>query len=331
MDLKSKIQKDVLLSPLTTFKIGGPAKYFVEAESIEEIREFCGWAKDNLPGLPADRQVFVLGGGSNVLISDKGFNGLVIRIKPCLPAGRNQELRIKNNEVVVGAGVPLAKLVAETAKAGLSGLEWAVGIPGTVGGAIAGNAGAFSKSISDSVKEVKVFDTEELKIKNYESEDCDFGYRDSIFSARSGDLLVFSAVLKLKKEKSEIIRQKIKDYVKQRTESFVVGQACAGCFFKNIEWRRKDMGKEKILQKFPELKQFADKPKISVGFLIDYLGLRGKKIGGAMISSQHANFIINSKDATAEHVLMLSGLIKQRVFNHYGFALENEVRLIGFD
>jgi UDP-N-acetylmuramate dehydrogenase len=315
MGLKSKILSNVLLAPYTSFKIGGPAKYFAEAESIDEIQEFCEWAH-NMP-------VFVLGGGSNVLISDKGLNGLVIRIENC-------KLKIVNCSVCVDTGALLSKLVSETTNAGLSGLEWAIGIPGTVGGAVCGNAGAFGEAISGVIKSVNVLDINNITIKQYNNLNCNFSYRESVFK-HDPKLIILDAVLALKKEKPDAIKGRMKNCFKQRTGSFAQGQKCAGCFFKNLEWKRKDIDKEYILSNFPELRKFADKPKISAGFLIDFLGFKGKRIGDAMVSDKHANFILNVGSAKAEQVMMLAGLIKNKIFSHYGFALEEEVQLIGFD
>jgi len=324
-----KIQKNVLLAPYTTFKVGGLAKYFAEAETAEEIQKFCGWARDkNTP-------VFVLGGGSNILISDKGFDGLVIKIKD----SSNQDIEFwpgpKDSKVTkIWAGMPLASLVSKTIFNNLAGLEWAIEISGTVGGAIAGNTGAFGQSISDSIKKIEVFDMGESRIKNYELGDCDFAYRDSVFSASDGrnnsNLIILSAVLGFKKEKAEVIEEKLKNNLKQRTSAFSDSAKCAGSFFKNIEWKRKDIDKVMVLKKFPDLKQFANKPKISAGFLIESVGLKGERIGNAMVSDKHANFILNLDNTKTEEIIMLSALIKSRINAHYGFNLEEEVRLIGF-
>jgi UDP-N-acetylmuramate dehydrogenase len=314
------IKKNVSLAPYTTFKIGGPAKYFSEANSTKEIAEVCDWAeKRKVP-------VLALGGGSNVLISDKGFDGLVIKIK-------NSKLKIsakggfasgeKNSTIECEAGVPLAKLVSEAAKVGLSGLEWAVGIPGTVGGAINGNSGAFGKSIGEAVETVKAM--EKLKIINFGEDDCRFGYRQSIFK-RNPSLIIFSAVLRLKKEKPKKIQENIKNFLKERAESNPFGHS-AGCFFVNPAWDEAG-DKQTLIAKFPELKQFEDKPKISAGFLIENVGLKGKKINGAMVSEKHANFILNTGRAKAKDVLDLADLIKKKIFERYGFNLVEEVVIV---
>jgi len=315
------IQKNVLLAPYTTFKIGGPAKYFVETKSVEEIQEFCKWAQDkNIP-------IFVLGGGSNVLISDKGFDGLVLKIQ-------NAKIKIQNDNskskiITAEAGVQLAKLVSETAKRGLSGLEWAVGIPGTVGGAIAGNASCFGGQMADVIEKVQVLDLNDLSIFDLKNFECDFGYHESVFKNSPG-LIILGVHFILKTGVKDEILKNIQEVTKKRTKVQPIKEKSAGCFFKNLDWKRHDMDKARLLKKFPEFKQFSDKSKISVGFLIDYLGLKGRNIGDANVSNEHANFILNCGNATAEQMVMLTSLIKSRVNTRYGFNLEEEVNLIGF-
>ncbi|MFH0803599.1 MAG: UDP-N-acetylmuramate dehydrogenase [Candidatus Tagabacteria bacterium] len=306
------IQKNILLAPYTAFKIGGPAKYFSEAKNSEEIKEVCKYAKEK------ELPILVLGGGSNVLISDKGFNGLVIKVQ-------SSKFKVQSSKIIAEAGMPLAKLVAEATKNNLTGLEWAIGIPGTIGGAINGNSGAFGKSMSERLEEANVFDIADSKIKIFKNNDCKFSYRNSIFK-HNQNLIILSAILRLKKGEKEKMQNLLKDYAKQRIESNPIGYS-AGCFFKNIEWQ--EVGdKAELIKKFPELNKFNDKPKISVGFLIEQAGLKGKKIGGAVVSEKHAAFIINSGKAAADDVINLSNLIKQKVSERYGLNLEEETVIV---
>ncbi len=319
------IHKNVLLAPYTTFKVGGLARYFSKVKSIDEMLEVCSWAKNkNIP-------IFILGGGSNVLFSDKGFNGLVVKFKPTI----NEDVKFFTGKgdlkiTEINAGMSLSNLVSKSVEAGLSGLEWAVGIPGTVGGAIFGNAGAFGRNIADSLKMVNVLDTRDLTIKQFNNFDCNFGYRNSVFSSGERNLIILSASFIFKKENNGVVQSIMEGHKKQRNRSFSVTQKCAGCFFKNIDWKRRDVDKKVMLKKFPELKVFSDKPKIPAGFLIDKMKLKGKRMGDARVSKQHANFILNSSNARADQILMLSGFIKDKIYSHYGLALEEEVRLIGF-
>lgn len=311
------IQKNIALASHTTFKIGGPAKYFSEAKSIDEIQELCLWAqKEKIP-------VAIIGGGSNVLVSDRGFDGLVIKIK-------NQKLEINDDLIYCEAGVPLAKLAAEAVKNELAGLEWAIGIPGTVGGAINGNAGAFSKSTSENVKEVRVLDLRRLSFQGeiFKKEDCKFEYRNSIFKKNS-NLIILAGVFRLARGKKEEMRAVLKEYAGQRMGSQPAGYS-AGCFFKNPSWPGKEEERRELMKKFPELEKFSQRPKIGAGFLIESAGLRGKKTDNAMISEKHACFIINGGEARAENIIELASLAKEKVKKKYGINLEYEVQLIGF-
>ncbi len=312
------IQKDIVLAPYTTFKIGGPAKYFSEAESVDEVQELLNWANEQK--VP----VFVLGGGSNVLIADKGFDGLVIKIK-------NSNLEIQDSIIECDAGVPLAKLVLESTKAGLSGLEWAIGIPGTVGGAINGNAGAYGKSMFETIKTVKVIETDKppFQIIELTKDECGFKYRNSIFK-NNKNFIIISAELHLKKGNGIEIQKMIKDYASQRAGSNPFGPPAggsAGCFFVNPGWEGL-RNKEELIREFPELAQFADKPKISAGFLIEQCSLKGKKIGSAAVSDKHANFIMNNGNATAQDILNLTNLIKEKIRKNYGIDLKSEVVVV---
>ncbi|OHA13101.1 MAG: UDP-N-acetylenolpyruvoylglucosamine reductase [Candidatus Tagabacteria bacterium RIFCSPLOWO2_01_FULL_39_11] len=311
------IQENVILAPFTTFKIGGPARFFSVSSSEDELIGLIKWAKEKK--LP----VFALGGGSNILVSDKGFDGLVIKIQ-------NPKYEIKNLNIFTEAGVPFAKLIFESAKSELTGLEWGAGIPGTIGGATNGNAGAFGEDISASIEKARVFDVKDFSVKEFNNKMCGFQYRDSVFK-KNPDLIILSLVLKLQKGNAGEINESIKDALKQRNESHGAGVKSAGCVFKNIPWGRKDIDKDYLTGALPDLKKYGHFPRFSAGFIIDSLGLRGKKLGDAMVLEKHANFIVNLEKAKAEHIIMLIGLIKERVDHKYGIKLEEEIQLVGFD
>ncbi len=293
------IQKNVSLADYTSFRIGGPARYFFEAKTKQDVIKAVKTAKR------LDLPFFILGEGSNILVSDQGFDGLIIRVK-------NQELRIKNTDkkskvIVAGAGLLLGELVNTSIENNLTGLEWAVGIPGTVGGAISGNAGAKGKSIADVVEEVEVFCANDLKIKNYKVKDCKFSYRDSIFKYNR-NLIILSAGFCLKKGNTQRSREILKQILKERAEKIPTGYS-AGCIFKN-----------------PTPHHFSQKSGGgSAGELIEKCGLKGFSIGGAKVSFQHANFIINTGKATAKDVLNLINLIKRVVKDKTGIKLQEEI------
>ncbi|OGZ31002.1 MAG: UDP-N-acetylenolpyruvoylglucosamine reductase [Candidatus Niyogibacteria bacterium RIFCSPLOWO2_01_FULL_45_48] len=310
------IQENIELASHTVFKIGGPAKYFCETASANELAEAVLWAKEkNVP-------FFVLGAGSNVLVSDKGFEGLVIKNKA---TGIKLGHSVSKLVIEAEAGAQMARVVAESVKAGLSGFEWAIGIPGTIGGSVRGNAGCFGSEMKDVVESVDVFDAKNNANSKLPTANCDFGYRDSVFK-HNPNLIILSATLKLANGDPKKSQSLVAGYAKKRAESQDIGQKCAGCIFKNVEWSRKDIDKTFMLEKFPELKQFSNQKSIPAGFLIDFLGLKNSKVGGAEISAKHANYFINTGGAVAEDVLTLAAMVKEKIQNHYGVYLEEEIQ-----
>ena len=306
------IKTDEPLAPYTTFKIGGSAKYFLESGDIEEIKQALQAAREeNLP-------IFILGGGSNILISDSGFSGLVIKTK-------FDKLEFDNEKVIVGSGVSLKKLVAQSVAHDLTGLEWAIGIPGTVGGAVRGNAGAWRKEIKGAVEKVKVLrDGKEIILEN---KDCNFKYRHSIFKANQD--IILEIILKLEKGSKEESQKQMKEYLEKRIKTQDTSFPSCGCMFKNIKIENLSKKELKgIKGKVPQ--DFLDKSVIPAAWLIDQCGLRGHAIGGVAVSERHANFIINKKEATSQDVFNLIFLIKEKVLNKFNVKLEEEVQLVGF-
>ena len=235
-------------------------------------------------------------------------------------------------KIFAEAGYPLTKLFQDSTNKNLTGVEWATGIPGTIGGAIWGNAGAFGNSIGEIVKTVEVFDIREEKVKVFQNKDCEFKYRDSIFrkiktrapstqnlSARCSDLIILSVEFQLKKGDKKNIENKIKECLKVRKEKIPYGFS-AGSIFKNI---KKQTLNKKQLKTIP-LKRIKG-GKISVAYLIEESGLKGKVIGSAKISEKHANFIINIDKAKSKDVLKLINLVKRKVKKKFGIILEKEI------
>jgi len=309
-----KMRENVLLRDYTTFKIGGPARYFFVAKSKEDLKNAILWAKKKK--LP----FFILGAGSNVLFSDKGFKGLVIKIQ-------NSNLKIQNEnskfKIICGAGVPLMKLVFKSSEIGATGLENLAGIPGTLGGAIWGNAGAFEREIGDLVEEVKVLDvgSSKLEVKKLKKEDCKFGYRNSIFKRRK-NWIILEATLKLEKGNKKEIEEKIKEILKLRKEKQPLEFRSAGSVFKNVPIKKVQ---KKIQEKFKEKIKNGFLP---AGVLIEAARLKGYQIGGAKISEKHANFIVNTGEAKARDVLELIELIKKRVKKKFKIELKEEIVLV---
>ncbi|OGZ46048.1 MAG: UDP-N-acetylenolpyruvoylglucosamine reductase [Candidatus Ryanbacteria bacterium RIFCSPHIGHO2_01_FULL_48_27] len=326
------IREQVSLKDHTVFKIGGPAKYFCEAKTAEELKDALAWARGS--ALP----FFVLGAGSNVLVSDNEFEGLVIKNKatnikinplgyPVAKWGVEAEAGLAPQKLYAEAGAQMARVVAESVKAGLSGFEWAIGIPGTIGGSVRGNAGCFGSEMKDVIESVEVFDFLDAKRRTLEAGECNFGYRHSVFKEKP-NLIVLSATLRFAKGDPKKSQGLIAEYSKKRLSSQDIGAKCAGCIFKNVEWSRKDVNKESLLQKYPELKPFSGQKSIPAGFLLDFLGLKGTKAGAVQISEKHANYFINLGGATAAEVIALINTAKEKIQNRYGISLEEEIQKI---
>lgn len=283
------IKENEALAPYTTFKIGGPAKYFLIAESNDEIVKAIELAKE------LGIKYFILGNGSNILISDKGFDGLVIKTE-------NKKIEIKDDIINAEAGLPLQKLIRKAIEHSLSGLEFCISIPGTVGGAIAGNAGTPQEWIGQKIVKVTILDAEG-KIIEIPKSQCDFSYRYSRFKY-DDQSVILSAEFKLAKASPHEIQVRVDEYLEKR-KGQPIKYPNAGSIFKNPE-------NKKAWQ------------------LIDDAGLKGKKIGGAMVAKEHANFIINTGSAKADDVVILISLIKQQVRDKLGAELQEEIKYIGF-
>ncbi len=308
----NNLQKDVPLANHTTFRIGGPARYFFVAKSRKEFLEALNWAKENR------LSYFILGGGSNLLVSDKGFKGLAIKIQSA-----DWRIEIQGEEIAAGAGVPLALLLNKSLGAGLVGLEWAAGIPGTLGGAICGNAGAYRRSISEAVESVEVFNAKDQEIQSYSHKQCEFGYRESIFK-KNQNLIILAAKLKLGKGDTARAQNFVRECLATRKNK-IPPFPSAGSIFKNIEFGSQSENFKKLIP--------AEQIKggmVAAGYLIERCGLKGRQIGGAQISAQHANFIVNTDGAKANDVLGLIRFCKKTVQEKFGILLEEEIRYVGF-
>jgi len=315
-EISNNVQDNIPLAPYTTYKLGGPARYFFVAKNNEEIKKAAGAAKElNLP-------IFILGGGSNILVNDNGFNGLAIKME-------NRELTIEGNKIKAGAGTMLGQVVSLAWQNSLSGLEWAAGIPGTVGGAVRGNAGAFGKSTSDTVTSVQAIKIEKSKteIITLTKAECEFFYRESIFK-HSNNLIVLEAEFQLPMGDREEIKKQMSECVRKRTCSHPKFPS-AGCSFKNIVVT--DEIRQKIRQINLSGEQNIKGGKIGAGWFIDQAGLKGYKIGGVQVSDEHANFIVKvDNTARAEDVIMLISYVKQQVRDKFGIELQEEVQYVGF-
>lgn len=312
--VSSPIKEGEILASYTSFKIGGPAKYFCVADLKEDIVKLIDVAhKLKLPYL-------ILGSGTNVLFSDKGFDGLVIKIN-------DNKLKIKGEKMECSSGAPLSKVVGQALASGLSGLEWAMGIPGTIGGAVVNNAGAYGGDMSGIVSEVEII--RDNKIRKINNKKCAFAYRSSIFKNEDNHDIILSLVLHLKRADKDVIKSKMDEIINQRKQKDDKYPS-AGSVFKNIKLSPeaiKDFASKH--SDFPE--NFITHLTIPAAWLIEKCGLKGKKIGGAMVSEKHAGRIVNVGQAKAEDVIMLISVIKQKVRSNFNLQLMEEIEYKGFD
>ena len=287
MNLPVKYRRTELLSKHTTFQIGGLAQYWAEPKDVAQLARLFSWCKKN------KKRVRVIGAGSNILAVDQGVCGVVV----CLNSSSFTAISKVGRFCLVGAGVLLPALISYCTQQGLSGAEFLCGIPGTLGGAIAGNAGTKDKSIGDLVEFVIVMDYNG-NIRKQSAADLDFTYRNSNLK----NCVVLQACLKLVKKDKTIIRANIARYALARRMSQGKGWLSAGCCFKNPSGD-------------------------SAGRLIDACGLKGSRRGQAIISNSHANFILNDGRATASDVLALIRRIKRSVKKRFGISLELEIKI----
>lgn len=307
------IKKNVKLAPFTTFKIGGPAEYFVQVHNLEEMKEALALAKQK------KLAYFILGQGSNILIPDQGLSGLVIHNKFNL-------IEKQGTSLIVASGCLLSQVLDYSQAHHLSGLEWSFGIPGTIGGAIWTNAGTKDNSLAKILEKVYFIDfNSSLRLKSIENKDCQFDYRKSLFMEKPW--IICQAKINLEKSNSLEIKKKIEEFRKKRTNQPKL--ASAGCIFKNI--KIDDLSSEslkKIEKEFPEVKQFYNEGIIPAGWLVDRLDFKGRTIGQAQVSTEHANFIVNLGKATADNVMTLISLIKYEARARFYLQLFEEITIL---
>ena len=315
--LGKKLKENEPLSKHTWFKIGGPARFFVAPKSSVELVEALTAAEDS--GVP----YFILGSGSNILVSDNGFDGLVIQPE-------NRSFSISGTTVTAQAGALVVEVLKATLDAGLTGWPWAAGLPGTIGGALRGNAGAYGKAMGDIVSKADVFYLG--KVTTMAREALKFSYRHSIL--KEIPAVAINVELQLAYGDSRADQQLVAQYNQRRQDTQPLELPSAGCVFKNIDLSEVEIDKKKVIKgldvteaEFAEATKYG---KLPVSYIVDRLGLKGKTIGGAQVSEKHGAFIVNVGEARAEHVVMLISDVKMRVRNQLGIQLQEEVQYVGF-
>lgn len=300
------------MSRHTSFKVGGEARYFFKVESVDEILDVRKRLADqNLP-------FFVLGNGTNLLVSDKGFGGGIITLGKSFSEVQD----LGNGKFKVGAGVSLGAFARKSIKMGYSGIHKLAGIPGTLGGAIYMNAGAYGQEISQTCVEVESLDANGT-VHTRTAAQCDFGYRHSGFQVSSDDRakgqaeIILSATFQLEPAEmsgkdSYTLETEMQECMAKRKASQPLNMPNAGSTFKRL-----DVGAEDMPQ------------QIAPGYYIEQAGLKGYRIGGAEVSTVHANFIVNADNATASDIKALSEYVQQKVFEKFGIQLKREIILLG--
>ncbi|HEY9609290.1 UDP-N-acetylmuramate dehydrogenase [Allocoleopsis sp.] len=280
------------LASLTSFRVGGPAEWYVAPQRLEDLQASFEWGHSQ--GLP----LTLLGAGSNLLVSDRGLSGLVI----CTRHLRHTQFDEETGRVTAGAGEPLARLAWQAAERGWEGLEWAVGIPGTVGGAVVMNAGAHKSCTADILVNVQTLSPTGV-MEELTPQDLGFKYRTS--SLQGGDRLVVEATFQLKPGADPVqVRAATSQHLEQRRRSQPYHLPSCGSVFRNPDTR-------------------------PAAWLIEQLGLKGYTIGGAQVAERHANFILNCGGAQASDIFQIIRHIQQQVEQHWSLWLEPEVKILG--
>lgn len=290
-DRFGKCLYDELISKHTTYKVGGKTKAIVYPDSVDNLIKLLKELKS------LNENYKIIGKGSNLIFSSKDYDGVLINLEEL------KTFKIDGNIVTAEAGVSTVKLALETAKNNLSGLEFASGIPGTIGGGVFMNAGAYNSDFSNVIKEVKYLD-QDFNIKVIQNKDMKFSYRDSIFKEKK-DMIIIEATMELNPKPYSEINEIILSRREKRIATQPLEYPSAGSVFRN-----------------PEL--------APAGKLIEDIGLKGYQIGGAKISEKHANFIINDGDATGEDIKALIDYIKEKVKNEYNVDLYLEQEEVNF-
>jgi UDP-N-acetylmuramate dehydrogenase len=303
------ISQDEPLSHHTRFGIGGPAGLYAETSDPKTFIAALNAAR------ASGVETVIIGGGTNLIVSDEGFRGIVLRY-------RAEGLKAHGNCVLADAGAELQDLVDFAIDRGFKGLETLAGIPGSVGAAVYGNAGAYGHSISERVVGVRFYDG--AQIRTIPNQECQFHYRESIFKARK-EWIIFSAELQLEAADAALLRQTASEIVQVRNQKFPVTMKCAGSIFKNL-----------ILDELPP-RAAAEVPrsvvregKVPAAWFLEQVGAKGLRRGRIQVAAYHANLVYNEGGGTAAELCALIADLKSRVQGCFGIALEEEVQYVGF-
>lgn len=301
------------MSKHTSFRIGGPARLYVVASSADEVVRAVTFCLDR--GIPW----FVYGGGSNLLVADEGFEGVLIQVA-------NRRFEVEGTRVHAEAGAITALVARKSVEAGLKGFEWAIGVPGTIGGAVFGDAGCYGGEMKDAVVSVEAFRLADRARVTYTKEECQFGYRESRFKREPH--LILQATLELSPSPDPAAtKARLEEIVRTRKEKQPLEQSSCGCVFKNQEITD-DL---EILRRQVDVPEGMLKSKmLSAGWLIEQAGMLGASVGDMEVSLKHGNFFLNHGKARAQDVVALISRVKMKVRDELGVELHEEVQYLGF-
>ena len=304
------------LSAHTNFRIGGLVRLFLAATTVDELVGALTSAKEL--GIP----YFIMGGGSNLLASDDGFDGVVIQ-------AAHRKIDIDGTDVRADSGAIMSLVARQSVDGGLRGFEWAIGVPGTIGGAIFGNAGCYGGVTGTSIDFVDALRLSDLVRVKLSQADCHFAYRDSVFKHEPH--LILGCQLRLEKSPdSSVERKRMEEIMVTRREKQPLDQPSAGCIFKNFTYED-DAAIEILKRHVDEIpaSMLANK-SLGAGWLIDQVGMTGTTVGDAQVSTKHGNFFLNRGAARAQDMLALISMVKMKVRDELGIELQEEVQLLGF-
>jgi UDP-N-acetylmuramate dehydrogenase len=312
-----RLKENEPMSAHTNFRIGGPARWYLETSSRDELVRAVELSSEH------NVRVVIHGGGTNTLYADAGVDALVL-----VPAMR--EVTVDGARVVAKACALSSFVARKSADAGLSGLEWMVTIPGTIGGAVRGNAGCFGGETKDKLTEVEVLKVENgaCSFARLKTSELKMGYRHSIFkNAEGSGWIILEAVFELERGDAVLVKQALDEMIAKRVASQPANVKSAGCTFKNY-----DVADDEELARLKSKLELPDamvkSRRIAAGLIIDQLDLKGKQIGGAKISEAHGNFLVNDASATADQIMQLIAFVKTRARNELGIQLEEEIEFV---
>lgn len=306
--------RDEPMSKHTNFRIGGPARLYVAVHGVEALMQAVEVAEElSIPW-------YVFGGGSNLLVADEGYEGLVIQ-------SALRTMSIDGDHIRMESGVITALVARKAADAGLGGFEWAIGVPGTIGGAVYGDAGCYGGEMKDVVETVEAYRISDRQVATYTNAECRFGYRESRF--KTDPHIILACTIRLKPGDADVSKKRMQEIVETRKLKQPLEQSSAGCAFKNVALS--DPVQIAALREAALIPpDMLERGVVSAGWAVEHAGARGWAVGGVMVSEKHGNFLVNTGGAKAADVIALMSSVKAKVQDVLGIALHEEVQLLGF-